>query len=156
MQKDFVPLSAAVRAVPDAVSSIVDAVALVAPRLATVVTTQGSIKSDPLRELLGPVLSPFAITPGGQASFAAKGIDFTGPDQRIGVALQAGRAFANNGAIMSVLASASSPDIDWMVVVVPEIYKSSRVYPRVLDQLHDLQGAHGIHLDLQGVILLSY
>lgn len=119
MQKDFVPFSAAVRDVPDAVGSVVNAIAQMAPHLATVVTAQGSIKSEPLRELLGPVLSQFDVIPGGQATFASKRIDFAGLDQRIGVALQAGRAFANNGAILSVLAAASSPNVDWAVVVVP-------------------------------------
>ena len=136
--------------------AVAGAISLVTPRLAALVTPEGRITSEPLRETLKPVLSPFGMSPGGQASFAAKEIHFTGADLRTGVSLQAGRAFVNNGVLISVLASASSPDIDWVVVVVPEAYKGSRVYPKVLDQLHELQGARGIHLDLQGVVLVSY
>jgi hypothetical protein len=156
MQKEFVPLSAAATAVPDTVRAVVDAIAQVSPRLAAQVTSQGSITSEPLREILKPVLSRFGITPGHHAGFASKELHFSATDLRTGVSLQAGRAFVNNAALVSVLASASSPDIDWVIVVVPEIYKSSKVYLKVLDQLHELQGAHGIHLDLQGAVLVSY
>ena len=156
MQKEIIRLSAAAHAVPEAVLAVIDAIVLVSPDLTAQVTSQGSITSEPLRETLEPVLSPFGMTPGVQAGFAVKEIHFTGTDLRTGVSLQAGRAFANNGALVSVLASASSPDIEWMIVVVPEVYKGSKVYPRVLAQFHELQKAHGIHLDLQGAILLSY
>ena len=156
METNFVPLSVTAHMLPDMVRAVVERIAEASPRLAALVTPQGSIKIDPLLMALEPVLSPFGVTPGGGTGFAPTQIHFTGTGGRIGVSLQTGRAIANNGTLVSVLAAASSPDIDWIIAVVPEIYKSSKVYRNVLDQLQELQGAHGIYLDLQGVILVSY
>jgi hypothetical protein len=156
METNFVPLSVTAHTLPDMVRTVVERIAEASPRLAALVTPQGSIKINPLRKALEPVLSPFDVTPGGGTGFAPTQIHFTGTGRRIGVSLQTGRAIANNGTLVSVLAAASSPDIDWIVAVVPELYKGTKVYPNVLEQLRELQRAHGVHLDLQGVVLISY
>jgi hypothetical protein len=69
----FIPLSAAATAAPDTVRAVVDALALVPARL----MVQGSITSEPLREILEPVPSRFGITPGHQNGFASKEIHFS-------------------------------------------------------------------------------
>jgi hypothetical protein len=156
VQKELIHLTAAVPAVPDNAREVVDAVALASPRLGTVVTPKGNIKRELLREVLTPTLSPFGVRPQRRATFTAKELDYSGPDRRIGVAVQAGRAFTNNGALVSLLTAASSPELDWVVITIPETYMNNQVYPKVLQQFRELQGSHGIHLDLQGVILISY
>lgn len=62
----------------------------------------------------------------------------------------------NNGALLAVLAAASSSDIDWLILLVPDRYKGSATYDSVLSQLRDLEVASGIRLDLQGVLAVGY
>lgn len=83
-------------------------------------------------------------------------MDFVDVAQSIGVRTEAGRALTNNGAVIAVLRAAQDPDVRRLVLVVPQAYKSSAVFPAVNAQIVELLNGRGVALALDGVALLPY
>ncbi len=90
------------------------------------------------------------------ARFAPGELDFFLEAARAAVSVQAGWALNNNGALMGMLAAASAPDVEWVVLVVPSLYKTSPAYPKLVAQAKGLFRAEGIRLDLRGAALVPY
>lgn len=89
-------------------------------------------------------------------TFMPDELDFILPALRVGVSVQAGRAWTNNGAMVGLLASASCPDVDWHIAVVPEQYKGTKHLGSIVVQMSSIRDARGIYLDLLGCIVLPY
>ncbi len=119
-------------------------------------TETGGINRQEVSRVVEPTLREAGFVPGSHALLSSKEIDYVSPDLLAAVSIQAGRAMSNNGALLAVLAAASSPDTDWLVLLVPERYKASATYDSVVSQLKELEVAPGIRLDLQGALLVAY
>lgn len=102
--------------------------------------------------LLGSLVSPFA----GDAAFSSHLLDAVSGADRSAVSVQAGRAHTNNEALLGVLAAASHPLVDWLILVVPERYKNSGAYVGVTAQLDALASSPGIGLDLCGIAVVAF
>lgn len=59
-------------------------------------------------------------------------------------------------ALLAVLAAASTEGVDWLLLLVPTVYKGGPQHSHVRKQLRELVAARGVHLDLQGIGLLAY
>ena len=116
----------------------------------------GGITRRSVSDVVEPSLRSSSFIPGSHATLSPKEIDYVSVELGTAVSIQAGRAMTNNGALLAVLAAASSSDIDWLILLVPDRYKGSATYDSVLSQLRDLEVASGIRLDLQGVLAVGY
>lgn len=142
--------------VPESVVAVARALESRRPSIRLTFSETGGIKRQDVSRVVELTLREAGFVPGSHALLSSKEIDYVSPDLWAAVSIQAGRAMTNNGALLAVLAAASSPDTDWLVLLVPERYKSSATHDSVLNQLKELEVAPGIRLDLQGAVLVAY
>jgi hypothetical protein len=107
-------------------------------------------------DVLQPVTDRLGFTTGAPSTFVPAAIHAVSLDRRVALGVHGGRALTNNGAFVSVLAAAAHPDVDWLVIVLPQRYKGSATLTGVLTQLGELRQASGIRLDLVGVTLIGF
>jgi hypothetical protein len=139
-----------------ALQAVIDSVILETGALAKTVTPDGGVKVIKLRDVLrGVAMRHGLVHPTGD-TFAAGELAWENRELALAVAIQAGRAATNNGGLVSVLAAAARPDVDWLILVLPERYKRGPTYGDVLKQVSALSGADGIDLDLVGVTLIGF
>jgi hypothetical protein len=141
---------------PTAMADIVGGLTVGLGTFANTATDAGGLRRDRLREVAAEILGLSAAPAPLSGGLAHGQLDFYVPDGCIAVAVQAGRAWTNNEALLAVLAAASQPAIEWLVLLVPMIYKRSAQYPPIVQQLQALAAADGVDLDLKGVVLLGY
>lgn len=156
MAYDVLFLGATDPVLPSEVTEVVSAVRTLASELSRTVAPDGGIRTQALVETLTPSLLVLGVTPGFSGSFATAQVELSSVDRRVAVSVRTGRAATNNDALLAVLAAASSPDVQWAIIVLPERYKGNQTYAAVLRQLGELRAARGIHLDLRGVVLVSF
>jgi hypothetical protein len=147
---------------PDADSRLPERMKDVVSRLVdhskTIRATEGPKGGLKRRDLVGAVgaaldLRPRPVT---GSSFAAGQLDFEIASDRLAVAVHTGRAWMNNEALLSVLAAASDPALDWLVLVVPQKYLGGGQYPYIVKQLQALANSSGVDLELQAVTIIPY
>jgi len=119
-------------------------------------SSEGGLARKALRDVALRFLGGAARGSAAGATFAPGELDFFLEAARAAVSVQAGRALNNNGALVGVLAAASAPEVEWVVLVVPAVYKTSPAYAKLVAQAKDLFRAEGIGLDLRGAALVSY
>lgn len=142
--------------VPARVASIATELELRRRAVRETFSPEGGINRQAVGGVLDSTLRAAGFMAGSPATLSPKELDYTSVDLWTAVSIQAGRAMTNNGALLAVLAAASCPDVDWLILLVPERYKNSATYDAVLRQMKDLEVAAGIRLDLQGVLLVEY
>jgi hypothetical protein len=135
---------------------VIDSVVLEMGGLAKTVTPAGGVKVSKLRDVLRAVAAMHGLVHPFGDTFAAGELAWESREKALAVAIQAGRAATNNGGLVSVLAAAARPDVDWLILVLPERYKRGSTYGIVLKQIGALSGADGIDLDLAGVTLIGF
>lgn len=149
-------LSPAVPGPSGPLQSVIDAVTHQTGALAATVTAAGGVQVSKLRDALRAVASSHALVHPSGDTFAVGELAWESRAAGLAVAIQAGRAAANNGGLISVLAAAARPDVDWLILVLPERYKGATCYGAVLKQIGAVSGARGIDLDLAGVTLIGF
>lgn len=143
-------------ALPAAVARIAADLELRRRAVRNTFSLDGGINRQAVGVVLDETLRAAGFLPGSPATLSPKELDYTSLELWSAVSIQAGRAMTNNGALLAVLAGASCPDVDWLILLVPERYKNSATHDAVLRQMKELEGASGIRLDLQGVLLVEY
>jgi hypothetical protein len=118
-------------------------------------TSEGGLRRPLLRDVLVDLVPQVGRLP-APGIFTPAELDLVLPELRVGLAVQAGRAWTNNGALLSVLAAASEPAVDWLVALVPFAYKSGSAFPNVSVQLSALAIGGGVDLDLHGIGIVAY
>lgn len=156
MPVDTVALSPAVSGPSAAIEEVVDAIAVESCTLAKTVGPAGGVQVGRLREVLDPMAARFGLTTPKGDTFAVGEIAWEDTGRALAIAIQAGRAANNNGALVSVLAAAARKRIDWLILVLPERYKNASSYAHVLKQFEGIQRSAGIDLDLVGVTLVGF
>lgn len=126
-----------------------------AARFRATQTPEGGLKRADLSRVLRSLLD-LAVSGPGKDTFSRTELDLVVPELRIGLAVQAGRAWTNNGALLSVLAAASDTAVEWLLIMTPFTYKNSAAFPNVELQVRALAEAEGVDLDLHGVGLVAY
>lgn len=119
-------------------------------------SSEGGLSRKALNNVALRVLRGAARGSAAGATFAPGELDFSVEGARTAVSVQAGRALNNNGALVGMLAAASAPDVEWIVLVVPSVYKTSPAHPKLVEQARRLFEAEGIRLDLRGAVFVSY
>lgn len=135
---------------------VIDSVILETGALAKTVTPAGGVNVSKLRDVLRAVAAKHGLVHPSGDTFAVGEIAWENRDKALAVAIQAGRAANNNGGLVSVLAAAARPDVDWLILVLPERYKRGTTYGNVLKRIGALSGAEGIDLDLVGATLIGF
>lgn len=125
-------------------------------RLRGTETAQGGLKRQLLRAEVATLLAGLAASHPCPGSFANEHLDLVTNAGRVGVSVHAGRAWMNNEALLSVLAAAGDPHVDWLILVVPLTYKHSAQHAHVVQQATALASAGGICLELAGLALVPY
>ena len=125
-------------------------------RLRGTETPTGGLLRPKLRAELLTVLDGLVtgVTPGEE--FGSAELDAVRPTDKIAVSVQAGRASNNNQALIAVLAAAADPGTEWLVLAVPDRYRSFTPYIKVVAQLDSLASSEGIDLDLRAIAVLGY
>lgn len=149
----FSPMTSAV---PHAIGEVVAAIETARARIRTTFTADGGINRSAVAAVVEPLLRDAGFRRGSEATLTPKELDYSAPSLLAVLSVQAGRAATNNGGLLATLAAASCEDVDWLVLLVPEQYKSSSAGNAVERQLRDLAVAHGVRLDLMGVLLVRY
>ena len=142
--------------VPQPVREVVEDLERLQPRLAATMKPEGGYERVRLDSVIRPMILGFGFEPGSAATIAPKELDYTALDRWTALSIQAGRAATNNGALLAVLAAASTRDVDWLVVLVPARYKGGNTYEQVMDQLRDLEASPGVRLELEGAVVIEY
>jgi hypothetical protein len=150
----FYPDAAARR--PSEVAQLVNALLVGAPRIRATATPKGGLKSRDLVEVTAGLLTGLVDPHACGEAFTAGQIDLLARHSRTGIAVQAGRAWMNNEALLAVLAAATDPHVDWLVLVVPDQYMGSVQASNITTQLEALGRAEGVDLELQGVAVVAF
>lgn len=142
--------------VPGAADSLADALRERLSVLSALVAPDGGVKRLELLPALTTIVRGFGLTVFERDSFASNEVDLIDTRNRIGVSLQAGRARTNNGALLSVLAAAAAPDVDWLIILAPTRYKSGAAAVPVTEDLREMASEAGIRLAVMAVLVLAY
>lgn len=148
--------SPAVSGPSETVQEVIDSVTLETGALSKTVTPAGGVNVSKLRDVLSATAARHGLHLGSGDTFAVNELAWESRDRALAVAVQAGRAATNNGGLVSLLAAAARPQVDWLILVLPERYKGATTYGVVLRQLRALSRADGIDLDLVGVTLIGF
>lgn len=116
----------------------------------------GGLRRSHLFEALDglPAIAGMSRVP--RTSFGAADLQLVSESLRAAITLHGGRARTNNGVLRATLAAAAASDIDWLIAVAPERYKSGIQAEWIHGDLTDMAHSEGIRLDLAGVLVLSY
>jgi len=126
------------------------------PSLATTETATGGLHRVDLLGAVGPVARAHSLGVPDRETFAATEVDLVERLTGVAVSVQTGRARTNNAALLAALAAASMPDIRWLILLVPERYKGTTTGKPVRGDLARLAQSTGVHLELDGVLLLTF
>src|SRR3954454_9779648 len=116
MPATSVLLSPAVSGPSAALQEVIDSVILETGALAKTVTPAGGVKVSMLRDVLRAVATKHGMVYPSGDTFAAAELAWENREKALAVAIQAGRAATNNGGLVSVLAAAARPDVDWLIL----------------------------------------
>lgn len=152
----LISFSPTAAAVPAEIEDVVARIEAVRAHVRATFTDGGGINRSAVVSVLEPIVREAGFRSGSEATLSPREIDFSAPSLLAALSVQAGRAATNNGGLLATLAAASCEDIDWLVLLVPEQYKASAAGVAVQRQLRDLAVAHGVRLELQGVLLVQY
>lgn len=133
-----------------------EAISALKPQLSAVAESDGGIRRDAIKHVLGLALHELGFSSGSLATFAAGELDYAHAGRRTVISVQGRRAKTNNGALVGVLAAASAPSVDWVILLVPDRYKGTRTFQPIAEQLDALAAADGILLNLRGCVLVGY
>jgi hypothetical protein len=142
--------------VPPQMSAAADLIVNGAARLRGTQSDKGGLKRDPLRAVLHDLVGEHARHPLAGTTFASDQIDLMLNEAPVGISIHAGRAWMNNEALLAVLGAACAPDLDWLILVVPQSYMRSVQHPHIVQQIASLAAASGVDLDLQGVATVPF
>lgn len=155
MPRATISFTPAVLTPSPAVQEVADAVSMMSGDLLQTVV-DGSVRVDPLREVLRPVLVKYGFTPDMDSQFAVKSLSWVARTSRIAVSVHGGRAHTNNEVLLALLAASAQRGVDWLIAVLPERYKNGPTFDNVQGQVEELSDAPGIDLDLIGVTLVAF
>ncbi|GAA4847134.1 hypothetical protein GCM10023221_27310 [Luteimicrobium xylanilyticum] len=139
-----------------AVRGVVDAITLEHKAMSATVGADGGVQVAAVYDVLRPVMDRLEFATSTQSTFTPSALRGLAPERHVALSVHGGRAHTNNEVLLSVLAAAAHPGVDWLVSVVPERYKNGPTLTRVHDQLRELRDASGIDLDLVGVTLVGF
>ncbi|WP_166844737.1 hypothetical protein [Isoptericola sp. BMS4] len=151
-----ISLSLAPVAVPDVLHELVSRIEVLRPAIRGTFTPAGGILRASVENVVRPVLAEAGFRPGSPATFLPTELNYHASGLAAVVSIQTGRASTNNGGLAATLSAASCVGVDWLLLLAPETYKGSTTAPKVESHLHELAAARGVHLDLCGVVLVSY
>lgn len=127
------------------------------PELSRVIWPNGKIVRSEVTDALSRRMIESGFRPSGsRIAFAGKEIDFVNSSTSVGVSIQAGRGWANNGAVMATLGAAADPRVRWLVLIAPQVYKGSRSFESIVIRVQELLASPGVELDLDGIIAIAY
>ncbi|MFC8734338.1 hypothetical protein ACFT5B_17940 [Luteimicrobium sp. NPDC057192] len=156
MPIENVPFTPTVAAPSLAVRDVVHTISLQVNALSATVDASGGIGTKDLFDVLQPTMDRLGFRSTAASTFAPSALRVVATERRVALAVHGGRAHTNNAALESVLAAAAHRDVDWLVIVLPERYKSNATFTKVSAQLNALRTASGIRLDLVGVTLVGF
>lgn len=144
------------RDLPDHVAELARELEERASSLRSTEDERGGLRRHDLLAALASVVRGRRMgVPDGE-TFAAAEIDLVGATSHVALSVQAGRARANNAAVLAVLGAASMAEVRWLIIVLPAQYKGSTVAAAVARDILMLTRAEGIRLDLEGVVTVAY
>ena len=142
--------------VPPQMKVVAELIATGAPKLRATQSVKGGLKRDPLRTALYELVGDHARHDPVGITFASDQIDFVLADAPVGVSVHAGRAWMNNEALLALLGASCTPDLEWLILVVPQTYMGSAQHPHIVQQITALAAAGGVDLDLRGVAIAAF
>jgi hypothetical protein len=127
------------------------------PELSRLIWPNGKIVRSEVTDALSRFMTDSGFRPSGShVTFAGSEIDSVNPSTAVGISIQAGRGWTNNGAVMATLGAAADPRVRWLVLIAPQVYKGSRSFGSIVTRTQELLASPGIELDLDGVIAIAY
>ena len=70
--------------------------------------------------------------------------------------VEAGRAYANNQFLKDIFQASVMQDIDYCVICIRQIYKTTKDYEKIHNYLETLYASNRLVLPLKGILLIGY
>lgn len=140
--------------VPGGVHALVNTVIGLVPELSA------SARDGLSRRSLHEVLRPEILLAGGSDApvpgFGGGEIDFVLSTPGVAVTVQTRRASQENAALVALIAASSMPDVEWLIVAVPEMHAGRKIFSAVAAQFMALNATRGVSFALQGAFLIGF